>query len=315
MLNEPDECDDATRDLETGEFRLQIEFSGLCLFITRKDKRRVTVLMPDARRERSVEVMRHHDGTEAVPHSGYVRFDLGDALPGVFSVAPNNSVGPRNEGIHRFDREELKLNLGDAPRIKTDELEFPDFGKINDRLQVNPRMFDDSPPAELLMRMDLTGGCFTAHSGGCNWTFPDTNLASGPYQGQFANYVTWTRIVKQDTLNVTIAPFGKAGFTFPLHPSENRLIRLKVSNLCAENPLEWPDLALRVIAPNQNEDKDFKWLYRLFVVKGEKEVKDAIPVAVGARPGGNVPLMVPILDRTSGPASIEQDCTGGKGDE
>src|SRR6187549_3897635 len=82
-------------ELQPGEFHLQIEFSGLCLFVRRRDAlgvvnpTRVTVLMPDARRQPNVDVMRHHDGTEAVPHSGYLRFDLGDLMPRDFPVAPN----------------------------------------------------------------------------------------------------------------------------------------------------------------------------------------------------------------------------------
>jgi len=54
-------------ELQPGEFHLQIEFSGLCLFVRRRDAlgvvnpTRVTVLMPDARRQPNVDVMRHHD--------------------------------------------------------------------------------------------------------------------------------------------------------------------------------------------------------------------------------------------------------------
>src|ERR1041385_226324 len=173
MLTGRDADNRARREPGPDEFKLQIEFAGLCLFVRHRDGRRVSVLMPDARRQPNVETMRHHDGTEAVPHAGYLRFDLGDAMPGVFPVAPNNSAGPRNEGVHRFDREVLTLDLGDPERVDVDELEFPDFGKINGGLQVNPDMFSAAPPPALLMRMELNGGYFTAHSGGCNWTFPD----------------------------------------------------------------------------------------------------------------------------------------------
>src|SRR5262245_5873137 len=112
-------------------FELRIEFSGLCLFVVSKKQKKVTVLLPDARRHPNIETMYHEDKSEAVPHAGYLRFDLGDALPGI-EPAPNNSVGPRNEGLHRFDREEVDLGLPPSTRnVDVDELEFPDLERID----------------------------------------------------------------------------------------------------------------------------------------------------------------------------------------
>src|SRR6185369_8498941 len=111
--------------------------------------------------------------------------------------------------------------------VDVDELEFPDFSKISNDLRVNPSMLGNAPPDQLLMRMDLTGGAFTAHGGGSDWTFPDVNGANGPYQGQFANFVTWTRKMSGPGLNVSIARFGQQPpMQFTLQPSQNRLIRL-----------------------------------------------------------------------------------------
>lgn len=282
-------------------FELRIELSGLCLFVLNKDGNKVRVLMPDARRKPSMEEMVHSDDTTAVPHAGYLRFDLGNLLPDI-PPAFANGVGPRYEGVHRFDREELDLGLGNVNfAVDSDELTFPDFKRIDDTFTVAPGMFGNAPPPQLLMRTTLTGGKFTTHSGGSNWFFPDSGSGDGGvYQGQFANYAVWRREIHQDELKLTIAPFGAGTKTPKTHLAlrpHNGVIQLKIANLCAENPLEWPELKIRTIAGE--EDLDFKWLYSLLAAP------ETVPV-------GTTSLPVPVLDRTSGAAGEEADCTGGK---
>src|SRR4051812_37492518 len=58
----------------TMSFTLEVEFSGLCLFVLHPDEPRVAVLMPDARKSTANPV--HVDGTRGIPHVGYTRFDL-----------------------------------------------------------------------------------------------------------------------------------------------------------------------------------------------------------------------------------------------
>jgi hypothetical protein len=279
-------------------FELRIEFSGLCLFVQKREGdvvREVGVVMPDARTTPNTETMRHSDGTIAVPHAGYLRFDLGDLLPGI-PGAWTNSTTPRYEGVHRFVREELDLGLKAEPRVNTDELAFPNFGEIRPGVTIIEGLFDKAkaPPKQLLMRMRLSGGEFTTHSGGSNWLFPAIATSTGsPYQGQFANFAVWKRWVEQDDLALTITPFrdhkDNKPTTLNLRP-RNQVLKLKVANLCAENPLEWEELKIRIITGEK--DKDFKWLYRLLDT-----------------PANQFP--VPVLDRTSGAAGAEQDCTGG----
>jgi hypothetical protein len=284
-------------------FELRIEFSGLCLFIVNQDRTRVGVAMPDAREKANIATMRHVDNTVAVPHAGYLRFDLRDLQPDVPDIPGGTaSNGPRYEVVHRFDGEALDLGLGPDPaKIGIDELLFPNFKSIDDRLAILPGLFGDAPPTELLMRTVLAGGTFTSHSGGSNWTFPTINLpAGGPYQGQFANYVVWTRTISGDSLTVTIAPFRKGEPTTLRLKPRNGVLQLKIANLCADNPLEWRELKLRTVSGD--EDLDFKWLYRL--------MKDPEKVA----PGINAELPVPVLDRTSGVANRDWDCTGGMTD-
>jgi hypothetical protein len=284
-------------------FELRIEFSGLCLFIVNADRTRVGVVMPDARERPNIATMRHVDNTVAVPHAGYLRFDLRDLQPGVPDIpggTANN--GPRYEVVHRFDAEAIDLGLGrEQTKVGIDELLFPHFKSIDGRLDLLPGLFGDAPPEQLLMRTVLTGGTFTSHSCGSNWTFPTIDTSTGtPYQGQFANYVVWTRTMGGDSLTLTVAPFKKGEPTTLRLKPRNGLLQLKIANLCAENPLEWRELKLRTVS--SDEDLDFKWLYRL--MKNPEMVT----------PGLNDELPVPVLDRTSGVANKDWDCTGGMTD-
>ncbi len=94
--------------------------------------------MPDAREKPNITTMRHVDGTVAVPHAGYLRFDLGDfrgpSIPGA-----NGNNGPRYEIVHRFGREALDLGLGhEQSKLGVDELLFPNFKAIEGRLTILP---------------------------------------------------------------------------------------------------------------------------------------------------------------------------------
>jgi hypothetical protein len=288
-------------------FNLQIEFSGLCLFVVSKKSGRVGVLMPDARMRPNSGMQRHYDGTVAVPHVGYVRFDLHDTradIPG----PPPGADGPLYEGIHRFNREALDLGF-DTQRAKvgTAELAFPRFGDIAPGIELLDNLFpkkgvSTAPPPQLLMRAILAGGSFTSFSAGSNWTFPTINTPTGaPYQGQFPNYAVWTRRIDGTSLTLQFKPFdGSAPRAIRLTPRESGVVKLKIANLCAENPLEWSDLKLRTITGE--EDVDFKWLYSLMKNPG------LVPLT----PTGELP--VPTLDLTSGVASRDGDCTGGTTD-
>jgi len=293
---------------------LRIEFSGLCLFVLSKDRHCVGVAMPDARRTPNIGTERHADNTPAVPHVGYLRFDLSDYSKD-FPQAPANGTGPQFEAVHRFSHEELDLGLGDKQtKVCVDELLFPDFGEINTKLALRPGLFGKSPPTDLLMRTVLTGGKFTSHSGGSNWTFPSVTAPTGaPYQGQFANYVVWTGTVDNEpplevilrSLDKEEGSDGKKGgaakeMKLKLYPNNNGVIQLRIANLCAENPLEWQELKIRTVGGE--EDVDFKWLYRLM----------ENPAVV--LPAADSELPVPTLDRTGGVSGGEQDCTGGKTD-
>jgi hypothetical protein len=289
-------------------FTVQIEFSGLCLFLKHKNGREVGVVMPDARTPTNGEMPTHKDETKAVPHVGYLRYDLADMVPSVVQAAtpplvpsaPNSYAGPRFEVVHRFNRETLDLGFGSDDGIATDELALPNFHRISKRLTLTPGLFAASPPEILLMRMKLQGGRFSSHSGGSNWTFPSTANGKRAYQGQFASVTTWTSPpIDKPALTLTLTPFdGGEPTAVTLRPVDD-VVRLKICNLCAENPLEWRELWLRVIVGN--EDKDFKWLYRLM---GNYE-------KVTKTDDGRHHFPVPVLDRRHMVAGEEQDCAGG----
>jgi hypothetical protein len=161
-----------------------------------------------------------------------------------------------------------------------------------------------APPDQLLMRMALYGGEFSSHSGGTNWIFPTTKNGKQAYQGQFASVTTWTKEIKgRDALTLRLIPFGSPGSEgtpFTLRPV-NGVVKLTICNLCAENPVEWPELRLRAIA--EDKDKDFKWLYRL-IENADLALKD--------HNGNPQQLPVPELDHSNMVAGEERDCAGGE---
>ena len=62
-------------------FMLEVEISGLCLYVVHPDGQKVTVLMPDCRND--IVSPRHVDTRKGKPHVGYLRYDLADQVPGV----------------------------------------------------------------------------------------------------------------------------------------------------------------------------------------------------------------------------------------
>ncbi|MGH7616861.1 MAG: hypothetical protein ACREPM_06500 [Gemmatimonadaceae bacterium] len=285
--------------------QVRIEFSGLCLFVHQRKQNRVSVVMPDARMPANGATIVHRDHSHAVPHAGYLRFDLAD-LDHAFPAAANDYAGPNFEVIHRFDREELHLGLAKtAAHVGVTELALPNFKQVESELKIRPDLFGDSPPPLLLMRTALLGGEFTSHSGGSNWKFPTTANGKRAYQGQFASTSVWTGEVGGNELTLTLQPFdGRPATTFALRPKDGKMVRLKIVNLCAENPLEWPELKIR--AMDGDEDKDFKWLYRML---------DNPELVLEDHQGNPQSFPVPVLDRSNMVEGEDRDCTGGQIDD
>jgi hypothetical protein len=248
-------------------FDLEVQFSGLCLYVLDPANSRVGVLMPDARR--TTANANHEDGTKGIPHVGYLRFELGD-LNQAFPSAIN-PLSPTQEGVYQFDRETLVFKVTPAAAPMTiGNLNVPRFEDIapdpadpgKSAIKVRNGLFTSTQPNQLLMRTILEGGTISGPTQE-PWMFSNLFRPGLPtYQGKFASVVTWTRSVESAT--ISLQPFGGGMATeFELKPrSVGGKVHLKVANFCSINPLEWDQMGTRSI---DEDDEDFKWLYRLLM--------------------------------------------------
>lgn len=304
------------------EFHLSVTFSGLCLFLIRNDCKKVAVLQPDCRVDGRLKPP-HPDGdTElGIHHAGYLRFNLANLDPTLPSEHPKG--GALFDGVYRFDNEELDFGI---PMVEetlskmTIETNLPAVERIApspsaqltaplpDCNAGEPSLLQPIPglltkeDAPLVMRTFLTEGELKG-KGDTNWVIPSVFTPMQPaHSGFFPDEVTWSRKVSGSGLSLTIKPFtGGKEKTITLHPlpdaSGAQVIRLQISNLCSDNPLEWREFK----APAANKlDRDFKWLYRLLepTIRG-KPIKELL--------NG---LLLPIPSRGSQFGSGGENCIG-----
>jgi hypothetical protein len=241
-------------------FTLQVEFSGLCLYLIHPDGKRIGIAMPDGR-FRSDRPLLHLDGTPAKSHVGYLRFDLADT--GVAVPHGGRKEHPVHEVVHLFDMEELDFGLDSIEKMTKQEIVTPDVVGFAPLVQPLLDLFTPNPPPELLMRTVINGGALDSVPDRELWQFDDLFNPGTKYRGRFAGFSTWTRQVDADELVLRINQWdGTEKVAIRLRPmGPQRTIKLKIANLCAENPMEWPELGLRAF--NSNVDEDFKWFYRL----------------------------------------------------
>jgi hypothetical protein len=251
-------------------FTLQVDFAGLCFHLFHPDGRQVGVIMPDARLHAPDDRLTHPDGTDAKPHVGYVGFDLADAgfnVPRGPRSDPNLPTdSPQYEVVHLFDHEELDFGLDFNGAMSVPEFVVADTAKFAPELIPLPAMFGRNPPAALLMRTILRGGQFKAVADLEQWFFEKTFTPDRPdfYVGNFSGSSRWTRTVKAEHLTLKIKKFdGTVKTEIELRPGDDRRIRLKIANLCENNPLEWEELGIRLTSPEHPFDDDFKWYYHL----------------------------------------------------
>ena len=257
-------------------FTLEVEFSGLCLFLEEDPgKQRVAVLMPDARMRADADPPVHLDGTDAEPHVGYVRInlanlvDLAQADPPIPEGAATNPfrLPPEYELLHRFDHQVLNFEADFAPEPMLLNLAVPHFKDFAPGLELVPGLFTASPPGDaLLMRTILDGGTLAVSQAPDPFVIPKAFGASADHAGFFSSAVKWTRHVLSEAVVVRITDFadpdGPGQAAFALRPAAaGGTVSLKVANLCSHNPLDWRELSTR---PANDVDVDFKWLYRLF---------------------------------------------------
>src|SRR5215213_868053 len=210
-------------------FILQVDFSGLCLYVHDAANEKVAVLLPDARRLPPKGP--HPDGTFGIPHAGYVRFSLADGCkpPDLGTAIPQGDDDrPAYEVVHLFKGRVLGFEInGDAAPI-TFAPQVPDLkrfapyrnssGEIEPLLVLADNLFSSAPPATLLMRTVLQGGTITGENVRENWFFPSVlNPGEEAYKDIFANVVRWTRSV--DSVVLTVSAFDGTSVTrIPLTP-------------------------------------------------------------------------------------------------
>lgn len=260
----------------TPTFDLQIDFTGLCLFVEHTASEYVTVIMPNAKMPPDGIPPRHDDGMNAVPHAGYLRSDLANVSPTGKSISstPLDAL-PTHEIVHLLDYEEVDLQLPSAPlTADRTELLLPDFGEVADLMVLHPQVLDAIPPRRLVLsRLVLQGGAFERPPGGRKerWKFAgDLKRDRKETPCKLSGRNRWRRLnIPGTQLNLRTRTFGQTEWTdLPLFPTTTPggrpLIALKYANLCATNPLEWAAFGREtMLLPPGSEDDDFKWLYRL----------------------------------------------------
>jgi hypothetical protein len=236
------------------EFELRVKFTGLNLFLAHKDLVQVAVLQPDCQNGAD---MAHQDGSNGVPHVGFLKFDLANLEP----AAANDVL--RGQGVYRFKQQTLDFGLGDdGPISVPTDFPLPDFALFAPNLTVRSDLFSASP-SPLLMRVILRSGAIKDPFGNTARAMPQVlNPRPAAYERQFRDDVTWIRTVKDDHVTLTIRSFAGADVARVTLKPVAGVVALTIANLCSDNPLQWPEFGFDQVA---SDDEDFKWLYRLLL--------------------------------------------------
>jgi hypothetical protein len=288
-------------------FILDVEFSGLCHFLVHPDGRQIGVVMPDGRLPKETgRTIPPYDKPpfkdDLVCHVGYLRYNLADT--GVDVGGSGSSDDPSFEVVHRFDFDDLDFGLGFDEPLAEPRLAVPDVKDFAPNVEPVPGLFGVSPPRRLLMRTILRGGRLTSTPTDALWKFNGCLHPKGvEHIGKFAGFVRWRRFVFDDELVMRLSSWtGVDKTVVRLRPhGPERVVKLKIANLCAENPLEWPELFPRLF--QAKADNDFKWFYFLWADKSGKEFKEILK---GCKPG---PLPVPEPFKSHGDID---NCTSSK---
>jgi hypothetical protein len=292
--------------------QLRVEFAGLCLYLVHSNRTHVAVLLPDCRIDEANDP-RHVDGTLGAAHVGYIRFDAANinfppdpsaeftGLP----MAEPNEEGPAYEVIRRLNHETIRFVYEPTERasekLEIKRLVLPDLDRFATTLRVRKDLFDRRPPQSLLAKTIIMGGELESQRGMARWQMPNT-LAPDLKEVQvdsFAGAVVWTTELASANvwLEITKFPGSKARpVRIPLIPRDDGVISAKVANLCDKNPLEWPELRLHNVI---EEDRDFKWLYRLLEPKMGREWETLLR-------GSRLPVPIMTQEQPQG----DDDCTG-----
>jgi hypothetical protein len=282
-------------------FMLEVEFAGLVKYLIQRDGTQVGILMPDGRQKgRPIEPYDFGEfKRHLVYHVGYIRYDLADTGVEVPTVGKGRT--PAYEVVHRFDFEDLDFGLGFDQPMDPIKLDMPELRQFAPHASPKPGLFSPAPPPELLMRSIIRGGSLTTRpNGGVSEFNACLNPRGKCYTGAFAGSALWRRIVFDDELVLRLRTFGgEERQVIRLRPhGRDRIVRLKVANLCSENPLEWPELTLRSV--DDQPDNDFKWFYFLW-----QDTRGSFPELLGQSQPHLLPVPTPLPD-----AGDVSNCTG-----
>lgn len=259
------------------QFTLEVQFTGLGMHIVHSNGKEVAVVLPDARELQGP--VRHEDLEPAEAHVAYLRMNLAHLdLTGSAAVVPNgqhqpnmlDDADPPVELVHRFTGETLSFGLTETASPIAVTLNVPSMDDVAPGLGLAPDLFALPTAARgrsWVMRTCLQGGTLSSPTSETKelWSierrlFGATQQA--PVVSDFRGDVIWTRTVNAAGLTLTSTALDGTTMQLPLVPINGR-IRLKIANLCRENPLEWSELPIR--EPTL-EDADFKWFYKLLAV-------------------------------------------------
>jgi hypothetical protein len=268
----------------TSEFTLSVEFAGLCLYViddtSGRDKRNVAVLRPTCVPTPDGKGRgRHEDGTDGARHVPYLLMDLANldqrvTTPGLLAD------GPKFQVVRRLSREEIFFGL-DEPQggiqLVPDPLPLPDLGVYKPSIGLRPGLLSKTPPGELNARTILKGGELAATTvGGPGKNNGGHGRDWDKYDLDWTGSIRWMREkIPGDSLTITIQSWDTADQTSltlkPVGRTSGPVIDLKIAILCETNPLEWREFEPKF----EREDRDFKWLFRLFDATGGS-VLDAV---------------------------------------
>lgn len=190
-------------------FNLQVDFSGLCLYVLHPtDKTQVAILMPDGR-GRTEGNDYHLDDEPAEAHVGFIRINLADLRTTGMKLPQGEAEDePAYELIHRFDGEVLEFAGLEPTEFTGVALAVPDLGKFAPGLQLLPGLFTKTPPPALLMRSILKGGIIESTPTPRKWKFSRLLAGNHPeYKDSFVPFVSWKRTVDCDRLTIRISSF------------------------------------------------------------------------------------------------------------
>jgi hypothetical protein len=282
---------------ETQTFELRVRFTGLCLYRFDGKDPAIDVLMPDARVADAAKMV-HADGTRAEAHVGFLSIER-EFLRGTVP-------GARGDVVRRLTRESVRFALPASTEGVKDELILPNFSQFAPDLVLDPSLLTAAPAPTLLARVGLSGGTLSGEDRDEEKQISRVIGAGGSIsKGKFQHVVTWSRTVPGTAVALELTTLdGQLTETIELQAARNStgdfVAEVRVANLCAHNPLEWPGYALLAVTP---DDMDFKWLHRLYLPRD-----GAPPVKYDS--ANQVPFVT--TPRASGLEGIRQNCYGAR---